>query len=198
MIIAAVIPDLDFLFYDFIGHHTITHSVIFWAIIYAPLFLFWRLKTLPYFIATLSHLLGDFIIGNPPLLYGISDMRFGLVFDYATANLTNDQFMLVRSFVDLPVVIGLLIARRKVFSVQHFFSSDKEVAIALPILVVLVATIFVTSQLHDRVFFGRNHDWPVFIAAYSILAISHALVLLIVLLEARRYMRKSAEPPKSR
>lgn len=199
LFIAAIIPDLDYVFYDLVGHHTITHSITFWSMVYLPLFLRWRVKVLPYYIATLSHLLGDFILGNPPLFYGISDMRFGLFFDYALANLNPDQFLLARSLLDLSIVIGPLIMCSWFSALRFKFSSDREVRIALPILVVLVVAILVSSQIHDMVFpVGGNHDWPVFIAAYLILAISHALVLLVIIVEARRYARKDADFIKSR
>jgi hypothetical protein len=141
--------------------------------------------------------LGDIFLGNPPLLYGISDMRFGPFYDYAMTHLTSDQFMLVRSSLDLSVVMVLLLAHKKIFSVHKMFSSDREVVVALPILVVLIVSIFITSQIHDRALLFRNHDWSLFISAYSILIISHLLVLFVVIMEARRYVRAKADPVKS-
>ncbi|MGI0019104.1 MAG: hypothetical protein ACREAY_01390 [Nitrososphaera sp.] len=75
---AAMLPDMDFLFYQFFPHHTITHSLTFWSVLYAPVFAVFRRRAIPYAIATFSHfMIGALLTGNPPLLFGISDARLG-------------------------------------------------------------------------------------------------------------------------
>ncbi|MGI0014302.1 MAG: hypothetical protein ACREBU_12805, partial [Nitrososphaera sp.] len=191
LFIAAIIPDLDFLFYEFLGHHAITHSITFWSLVYMPFFVSWRTKAIPYYFATLSHLLGDLVLGNPPLFYGISDQQFGFFYQYSATIFTPDQFMLFRSLLELSTVILLLVARKSVLFMQSMFSSYKDVTVVLPILIVLVVSIFIASHIQDKVFFfGRDHDWPIFIGGYSILAISHLLVLRLIVKDARQLSKK--------
>ncbi len=189
LFIAAIIPDLDFLFYNSIGHHTLTHSLTFWAVIYAPLFLWRKGRMFPYFLATMSHLLGDVIIANPPLLYGLSDQRFGPVYQWAQSTLNVDQFMLLRGIVDLTCAIAFILVYKK--SSSRIFTTNRDAFIALPLLGALIIAIFVASNLQDLVFgFKRAHDWPLYITSYSVLGAAHLLVFSIVLFDALRYIRE--------
>lgn len=189
LFVAAIIPDLDFAFYDAIGHHTITHSLTFWAIIYIPLFLWRKGRIIPYFLATMSHLLGDVIIANPPLLYGISDQRFGPIYQWAQTSLNADQFMFLRSIVDLSGAIAFVLVYKK--SASRIFTSDRDAFLALPLLGVLTMTIFLASNLQDLVFgLNRPHDWPLYITTYAILGAAHLMVMALVILDAVRYIRE--------
>jgi len=190
LFIAAIIPDLDFVFYGFIEHHTITHSLTFWSIAYLPLFLRWRMKILPYFIATLSHLLGDLLMGKPPVLYGIWSEGYGPYYDYATAYLAPSEFMLARSLLDLSVVLVFLIIYKRSIAGQRILKSDRDVFVGLPILGVLVTAIFIASSIQGKLFsLGRENEWPVLITAYSILAIAHLLITLTIFREARMFLK---------
>lgn len=56
----SIIPDLDFLFLNFIRHRGPTHSLFFSIVFCLPFILFYKKKSIPYFIALLSHsLIGD-------------------------------------------------------------------------------------------------------------------------------------------
>lgn len=190
LFIAAIIPDLDFVFAGYIQHHTITHSITFWSAVYLPLFVIWRSKMLPYFVATLSHLLGDLILGNPPILYGIVDTRYGLFYEEAISALGNDWFVFVRSCLDLAVV-GLFIAMRlKLRHVQPIFVSERDAFVGLPIRGIMIICILIATGIQDKLLSLRQpHDWPVFLAGYAILAISHVIVIMVIIREAQIFSR---------
>jgi hypothetical protein len=198
LLIASIIPDLDFVFSSIITHHTLTHSITFWSLAYIPLFLRWRLRTLPYFLATLSHLLGDFILGKPSFFFGISDQKYGLLYDYVTSSLTMDQFMLARALLDLGTVIFFLLLRNKVFPAQRMFTSDRDVFAGLPILIILVVSIFIASDFQDTPLLFEREYLPVFIATYSLLAIAHLIVALVIVGEARQFLKSKESQPLKR
>ena len=194
LFIAAIIPDADFIFFGFIEHHTVTHSIIFWSVAYLPLFLRWRMKILPYYLATLSHILGDLLLGKPPVFYGLWDQALGPAYDYAVASLSQAQFMLARSLLDFFTVVLFLIVRRQDPEKGCMLGSDRSTAVALPALVFLIVSISIASHLQGGVLLpGAPQDWPVFAATYSILAISHALIFLLILKEVRVFLRRTAD-----
>ena len=199
LFIAAILPDADFVFYDFIGHHTVAHSIIFWSVAYLPLFLRWRTKILPYYLATLSHILGDLFLGKPPVFYGLWDQPIGPGYDYAIANLSQAQFMLARSLLDFSTVVLFLVVRKLDPDRRRMIGSDRDAFVALPVLGFLIISITVASHMHDGMFWlGDPHEWPTFAAAYSLLAITHVLIFLTMLKEARRFLNRTSEPLRAR
>jgi len=194
LFIAAIVPDADFIFYGLIGHHTVTHSIIFWSVAYLPLFLRWRMKILPYYLATLSHILGDLLLGKPPAFYGLWDQPVGPAYDYAVANLSQAEFMLARSLLDFSAVVLFLIVRKR-DPESCVIRWDRDAFVALPVLVFLVISISIASHMQGGVFLpAAPQEWPIFAATYSILAMSHALIFLPILKEVRVFLRRTAEP----
>lgn len=75
----GVIPDID-LFLQGLGvwHHTITHSFLFWLIIFAPLVVVFRRKVFPYFVAVAQHFaFGDLLAGAVMIFWPFSQQYFG-------------------------------------------------------------------------------------------------------------------------
>lgn len=59
---ASILPDIDFFLKPLLEHGGPTHSLIMLTIIFLPAFLIWKIESLPYFIATVSHpLIGDYL-----------------------------------------------------------------------------------------------------------------------------------------
>ncbi len=68
----SVIPDVD-VFFRFLGHRGPTHSLFFSLIVSLPFFVWYRKKTIPYFVAFLSHfLLGDIYFQGIQLFWPFS------------------------------------------------------------------------------------------------------------------------------
>lgn len=68
----SVIPDVD-VFFTFLGHRGPTHSLFFSFIVFLPFFVMYRKKTIPYYIAFLSHfLLGDIYFQGIQLFWPFS------------------------------------------------------------------------------------------------------------------------------
>lgn len=81
ILMLSVLPDADLLLREipFIEHRGATHSIISALIVFAPFFIIYRKRAIPYFIALIQHgLVGDFIAGGRvQLLWPLTDMYFG-------------------------------------------------------------------------------------------------------------------------
>jgi membrane-bound metal-dependent hydrolase YbcI (DUF457 family) len=83
LLVLSILPDIDII-YDFLTgaeiHRGPTHSIVVAAIAFIPLFIFYRKKAIPYFLALISHpLIGDFFIGGQlQLFWPLSTKQFGL------------------------------------------------------------------------------------------------------------------------
>jgi membrane-bound metal-dependent hydrolase YbcI (DUF457 family) len=73
LLVLSILPDVDII-YDFINgteiHRGPTHSIVVAALAFIPIFIIYRKKAIPYFLALISHpLLGDFFIGGKLQLF---------------------------------------------------------------------------------------------------------------------------------
>ena len=82
VLMLGVMPDIDLFLEGFgVAHHTFTHSLFFWFVIFAPLLLVYRLKVGPYFVAVVQHFaFGDFFVGNVMILWPFNQLYFGFKF----------------------------------------------------------------------------------------------------------------------
>ncbi|MDG6222363.1 MAG: metal-dependent hydrolase [Candidatus Bathyarchaeota archaeon] len=78
LFLVSVFPDVDILF-PFLEHRGPLHSVLFWCLIFVPLFWLYRKRAAPYFVALLQHsLIGDYLTGGSQLLWPFSLESYGL------------------------------------------------------------------------------------------------------------------------
>ena len=104
ILFVSVLPDVDIFLEPFgIRHLTLTHTIIFWVVLFMPVFAYFGFrKTLPYFFALLQHfLLGDVFIGSLPFLWPLTADRFGLGF-----GLTSGMNLFVEGF-GLAIFLGV-------------------------------------------------------------------------------------------
>jgi membrane-bound metal-dependent hydrolase YbcI (DUF457 family) len=132
LLFLAALPDIDLLL-GIVGiqHRTWTHSVLVWSVIFAPLFVMYRKRSIPYFLAPIQHIIfGDAIVGawNRPL-YPISHFNFSL--GYGLLSIENIALEAAGLGIFILLVLATKNARR-----AFFFTSRK--ALAIPSLVFLV------------------------------------------------------------
>ena len=76
--LASVFPDIDLLIPG-LYHRGPLHSVIIYCFLFLPLFLLYRKKVVPYFVAVVQHLIiGDYLTGGTQLLWPASNTIYGL------------------------------------------------------------------------------------------------------------------------
>lgn len=83
LLVLSLLPDIDIIYDLLTGsaiHRGATHSVLFALLIFIPVFIVYRKRAVPYFLALISHsLIGDFFIGGQiQLLWPFSTAEFGL------------------------------------------------------------------------------------------------------------------------
>jgi hypothetical protein len=79
VLMLGVIPDIDLFLQGFgVVHHTFTHSLFFWFVIFAPFLVVFRRKSIPYLVAVVQHFaFGDFLVGNVMIFWPFSSLHFG-------------------------------------------------------------------------------------------------------------------------
>ena len=79
ILVLSIIPDIDLIFMGEL-HRGPTHSIIAALLVFIPVFVIYRRKAVPYFIALVSHsLIADFFIGGRiQLLWPLTSQQFGL------------------------------------------------------------------------------------------------------------------------
>lgn len=80
VLVLSIIPDADILLGVNGLHRGPTHSLIFALLVFAPFFVAYRRKAVPYFLALISHAaIADFLVGGQlMLLWPFSSQLFGL------------------------------------------------------------------------------------------------------------------------
>jgi len=71
VLILGIIPDVDLLLSSFgVLHHTFTHSLFLWLVLFAPFLTVFRWRAIPYFAAVIQHFaFGDFVVGSGVMLF---------------------------------------------------------------------------------------------------------------------------------
>ena len=79
VLMLAVLPDVDLFLGGFgVEHHTFTHSLFFWFVLFVPFLAVYRGKVIPYFVAVVQHFaFGDFLVGTVMLFWPFSFSYFG-------------------------------------------------------------------------------------------------------------------------
>ncbi|MFX0203990.1 MAG: hypothetical protein ACFFCW_48450, partial [Candidatus Hodarchaeota archaeon] len=71
VLLLGVLPDIDLFLAGFgVVHHSFTHSLFFWVILFTPLYLTQKRWVLPLLVAVTQHYaFGDFIVGSVMFLW---------------------------------------------------------------------------------------------------------------------------------
>lgn len=82
ILLLGILPDVDLLLSNYgIAHRTLTHSVVFWSVLFIPLFIRYGKRSIPYFVAPLQHiLLGDLVVSYTVPFWPLSSLNLGLDF----------------------------------------------------------------------------------------------------------------------
>ena len=140
ILLLGILPDAD-IFLGSIGivHRTITHSFFFWIVLFVPIFVIFRLKSVPYFVAVIQHFaFGDLIMGQVMIFWPFKKSYFGLNFG-------------MPSTVDVALeTVGLLLAFIIIVysrDLKRLFSVDKNnTLMVLPLLALITAVLFFVSH----------------------------------------------------
>jgi membrane-bound metal-dependent hydrolase YbcI (DUF457 family) len=162
ILLLGILPDADLLFSNIgVMHRTFTHSIFFWTIIFVPLFIIFRLKSVPYFVAVVQHFaFGDLLIGKVMMFWPFNSSQIG--FNIA-----------MPSIVDVTLEIaGLLLALAIIIysrDLKRLFSVDKNnILMLLPLLALVASAVYFASQ------------WPSINSLTSYILSSNLLIALAI------------------
>jgi membrane-bound metal-dependent hydrolase YbcI (DUF457 family) len=170
IMVLSILPDID-IFFDLLTNSQIhrgpTHSVIVAIIAFIPVFIIYRKKAIPYFLALISHpLIGDFLIGgNLQLFWPLSNHQYGLqelggpfIDIYRPANVT----------LEVTLFLAALLVMYKTGDLKTFFKADKSNLL----LIIPTTTVLLPSTI------GYPFDQPLIIFR-PVLAIAHIIYLVL-------------------
>jgi membrane-bound metal-dependent hydrolase YbcI (DUF457 family) len=141
LMVLSILPDVDIVFDLIVNaeiHRGPTHSIFSAVLLFAPIFLMYRKRAVPYFLALISHsILGDFFIGGQlQLFWPLSSDNFGI-------QQIGSYYLSIYSTVNIVLEVTLFIAAMlilyKTGDWKIFFRSDKtNLVLVIPIITVLL------------------------------------------------------------
>ena len=162
----SVIPDVD-IFIPFLQHRGPTHSIIMASIIFVPIFILYRIKTVPYFIALIQHsMVGDYIAGgHNQILWPATTQYFG-----TNTEITSPTSMTIEWVVFLASIIAMV----KTKDLKKLLEwHDSNIILTIPTFTVLLPTFLA---------------FPLYVP--SILVLPHVVYLILFLTSILIYARK--------
>lgn len=139
VLVLGAIPDIDLILMSYgIQHRTLTHSLLFWSVVFIPVFIKYRKRSIPYFGAIIQHiLLGDFIVNKTSLFWPLSDLELGLRFNLLSIeNITLEA---------LGLAIFLIWVNRNGDN-KIFYSIQKRSLLSIIVLVPLIGFLLFLYQ----------------------------------------------------
>lgn len=170
ILVLSILPDIDIIFENLVNmplHRGPTHSLIVAILIFIPIFILYRKKAVPYFLALISHaLIGDFLVGGQlqlfwPLsksLFGLHELGFVYIDIYSRFNIA----------LELTLFVISLIVMAKTNDFKVFFKGKlSNLVLVIPIFTVLLPT-----------FVGYPFNQPL-LFTIPLLALAHLFYLVI-------------------
>ncbi|MCL2288707.1 MAG: metal-dependent hydrolase [Candidatus Bathyarchaeota archaeon] len=143
LMVLSILPDIDIAIETFTGlslHRGPTHSVFFTLIIFAPFLIIYGKRTVPYFLAYVSHfLIGDFFIGGRlQLFWPLLKDNFGF---FEAGFLYINIYSIVNIAVEFSLLFVAIVVLAKTRDYHVFFSGSKSnLVLVIPIVTVLLPT----------------------------------------------------------
>jgi len=190
ILLLGILPDADLLLSNLgVVHRTFTHSFFFWIIIFVPLFIVFRLKSVPYFVAVVQHFaFGDLLMGKVMIFWPFNSLQVGFGIG-------------MPSLIDVTLEIaGLLLALGIIVysgDLKRLFSVDKRnILMVIPLLALLVSTIFFASNwpsMDSLIAYILSSNLLIFLAIGHIILFTF---IAISALQGMRTLRTKNTPPK--
>ena len=134
LFLASVFPDIDILIPSLV-HRGPLHSVILFCLLFLPIFVIYKKRAAPYFVAVIQHIIiGDYIIGGDlQLLWPLTPNTYG--FHIGIASLTN----IVLEWCLFIISMTFMIKAKDIFFL--FKPHPSNMILAIPVLTVLLPTV---------------------------------------------------------
>jgi membrane-bound metal-dependent hydrolase YbcI (DUF457 family) len=169
LLVLSILPDIDIAFQTLTGsiiHRGPTHSLIVALVIFAPFFVLYGKRAVPYFLAFTSHFLGDFFIGGQlQLFWPLSTSNFGF---HEAGFIYLNIYSNINVALELALFTAALVVMAKTRDYRVFFRSDKtNLVLIIPIATVLLPT-----------FIGYPFSEPLFLFL-PLMGVAHLFFLIL-------------------
>jgi hypothetical protein len=162
ILMLGILPDADLLLGSLgVVHRTFTHSFFFWIIIFVPLFIIFRLKSVPYFVAVVQHFaFGDLVMGKVMIFWPFNRSLVG--FNIGMSSIID----VALETAGLLLALGIIVYSG---DLKRLFSVDKSnILMLLPLLALATSALFFISH------------WPSITLFISFLLSSNLLIALAI------------------
>jgi len=134
LFLASVFPDIDILIPGLV-HRGPLHSVILFCLIFLPVFVIYKKRAAPYFVAVIQHIIiGDYLIGgNLQLLWPLTTSTYG--FHIGIASLLN----IALEWSLFLISMTFMIKTKDIFFL--FKHHPSNMILAIPVMAVLLPTL---------------------------------------------------------
>ena len=134
LFLASVFPDIDILIPGLV-HRGPLHSVILFCLLFLPIFVIYKKRAAPYFVAVIQHIIiGDYIIGGDlQLLWPLTPNLYG--FHIGVASVTNIVLEWCLFIISMTFMI-------KTMDIVFLFKPHpSNMILAIPVLTVLLPSV---------------------------------------------------------
>lgn len=141
--VLSIIPDVDLIFevlFNVQLHRGPSHSLVFAFLLFIPFFIFFKKKTIPYFLSLVSHsILADFFVGGQiQLLWPISTKELGASQFIFSLVRINDPLNIAFELILFIVAILVMLKTRDIL--KFFRYNLSNLLLIIPIFTVLLPT----------------------------------------------------------
>jgi membrane-bound metal-dependent hydrolase YbcI (DUF457 family) len=170
-------------------HRAITHSFFFWFIIFVPLFIIFRLKSVPYLVAVVQHFaFGDLLMGGGVMIFWPFSSSF-VGFNFAMPSVVDVALETAGLLLAAGIIVGYGDLRR-------LLSVDKiNILMLLPLLALLTSALYFAFQWGVTSLI--EYVWSSNLLA--ILALAHLILigfLAVSSFQGLRALKIKGKPPK--
>jgi membrane-bound metal-dependent hydrolase YbcI (DUF457 family) len=187
VLLLGALPDMDLFFASFgVQHRTVTHSLIFWPVVFIPVFVKYRKQSIPYFVALTQHIvLGDLIVNYVKPFWPISSVKLGLGLNLMS---------LGNIVIEIAGLIIFLMLLRFKGDYKLMFGVKKHNLLSIAPLIPLVMFLLVAQNVDPSLILGQesaidlsprlgnrimlNNFLPVIVVAHLVLACSLVISLV--------------------
>jgi membrane-bound metal-dependent hydrolase YbcI (DUF457 family) len=189
LMVLSILPDIDII-YDLLTnselHRGPTHSIIVATAAFIPIFIIYRKRAIPYFLALISHpLIGDFFIGGKlQLFWPLSTNQYGL---HELGSYYIDIYSPINITLEVTFFVIEMAVLYKSGDWKAFFTANKTNLL----LIVPIATVLLPSTI------GYPFETSL-ILSQPVLAVAHIFYLvlfIIAVLKTLSFFYKSKFKP---
>ena len=194
LLVLSILPDIDILFGLLLRypiHRGPTHSIIVAAFVFLPLFIIYHKKTMPYFLALISHaLIADFIVGGQlRLLWPLSFSSFGL-------HELGYPLIAIGSQINVVLELSLFIMATLVLIISNDWRAFFKGHLSNLVLIIPLATVLLPSTIGYPFNESLLLTAPVLAAAhiFYLILFSIAVLSTIIGIYRRLFGEKDKKP----